>query len=121
MGNAIDCHRTHSTDAFPAIVVEGDGFPTLGNEFLGKYIHHLEERGILRDVIELVFFEITGAGRVLLAPDLERELHRFFHGFIGSVVICSCVWLVGHFRKPVVLCGASVLPRLRGIPRHQRR
>jgi hypothetical protein len=67
---AIDVHRTHTADTLAAVVVKCYGLLTLVDKVVVKDVHHLEERGVRRDVLNLVSLERTLALSVLLTPYL---------------------------------------------------
>ena len=78
VGNAIDDERAGAADAFPAVGVERDRFPAARDELLIDDIEHFQERHVRDDVLGFVDLEAAGRARVLLAPDLEDEIHLRF-------------------------------------------
>ncbi len=75
VGTAVDDHAARAADAFPAVVVEGDRVLALPDQPLVDDVEHLEEGHLLVDVAGLVGDEAARGFRVLLAPDLESDLH----------------------------------------------
>jgi len=56
-------------------VVERHRFLTLVGEVFVEHVEHLQERHVRRDTLTLVGHEAPGALGVLLAPDLQGDLH----------------------------------------------
>ena len=71
---AVDHQRAHAADAFAAIVIERDGLLTLVAQLLVEDVEHLEERGVGRNLLDLVRDEIAGHVALGLAPDVELEI-----------------------------------------------
>jgi len=73
--HTIDGQRTRATNAFPAIGIECDWLLPLLDKLDIQLVDHLEERGILAHVFDVVRDETTGTLSITLSPDLEREFH----------------------------------------------
>ena len=55
MRNAVDHQTAHAADALTAVVaVEGDGIGALESQSLVEHVQHLQERHVLKDVVDLV-------------------------------------------------------------------
>jgi hypothetical protein len=67
---AVDVQRAHAADTLAAVVVEGHGLLALVDEVVVQNIEHLEERGVGRNVLDLVRFECALRFSVLLTPYL---------------------------------------------------
>jgi len=67
---AVDVQRAHAADALAAVVVEGHGLLALVDEVVVQDVEHLEERGVGRNVLDLVRFECAFRFSVLLTPYL---------------------------------------------------
>ena len=67
---AVDVHRTHTADTLAAVMVESHGLLALVNEVVVQNIHHLEERRVGRDALDVVCFECSLRFGVLLTPYL---------------------------------------------------
>jgi hypothetical protein len=72
---AVDDDAARAADALAAVVVERDRVFALLREVLVHDVEHLEERHVRIDVVRLVADELAGRLRVLLAPDVQREVH----------------------------------------------
>ena len=72
---AVDDDAAGAADALAAVVVEGDRVLALLDQALVDDVEHLEERHVRADVGRLVGDEAARRLRVLLPPDLERDLH----------------------------------------------
>jgi hypothetical protein len=71
---AIDYHRTGTANAFPAIVLKGNGLFLLTDEILIEYIEHLKERHVFVGV-NTVGFKTTFGFIVFLSPDFYIQFH----------------------------------------------
>src|SRR5207344_1248699 len=59
MGNAVDHQRAHTTDAFPAVRVEGNRVLTFGQEIFVHDVQHFKEGHFRDDVPGLVGLELS--------------------------------------------------------------
>ena len=73
--DAVDHHATRPTDAFTAVVVECDRFPSLGDEPLVHNVEHLEEGHVGADVPRLVCDEGPLRVRRCLSPNVQFQIH----------------------------------------------
>ncbi len=76
VGPAVDHGAAHAADAFPAVVVEGDGLLALQGEPLVDNVQHLQEGGVRGNIISLVGFQAARGLRPRLPPDLQGEIDR---------------------------------------------
>ena len=76
VGVAVDVQRAHAADTLAAVVVEGHGLLALVDEVVVQDVEHLEERGVGRDVFNLVGLESTLGFGVFLTPYLQCEIHN---------------------------------------------
>src|SRR5262249_22813456 len=72
---AVDDDAAGPADAFAAIVVEGDRLLAPGHEAFVHHVEHLEERHVRADVVGAIGDERARRSSVLLAPDLQGEMH----------------------------------------------
>lgn len=72
---AVDDEGAGAADAFTAVVIERDGFLSLGGEVFVHDIQHFEERHVGVEFRGLVGFETAGIRGVLLSPDFESDFH----------------------------------------------
>jgi hypothetical protein len=77
VGDAVDHEAAGSADAFAAVMIEGDGQLALAGEVVVDHIEHLEERGVLADIVGDIGLETTGCVATILAPDVKRESHGY--------------------------------------------
>ena len=55
----VDVHRTHTADTLAAVVVKCYWLLTLVDKVVVEDVHHFEERGVRRDVRNLIGLECT--------------------------------------------------------------
>jgi hypothetical protein len=72
---AVDDHRAHAADALAAVMVERDRVAPLADETLIEQVHHLEERHVRLDPVDVVVGEPASLARGMLPPDADRQLH----------------------------------------------
>ena len=70
MSKTVDVQRAHTADTLAAVVVESHGILTLVYEVVVQNIEHFEERGVGRDVLNLIGLECALRFCVLLTPYL---------------------------------------------------
>jgi hypothetical protein len=75
MRGAVDDHRAHAADALAAVMVERDRVAPLADETLIEQVHHLEERHVRLDPVDVVVGEPASLARGMLPPDADRQLH----------------------------------------------
>ena len=66
----IDVQRAHTADTLAAVVVECHRLLAFVNKVIVQDIEHLEERGVGRDIIDLIGLECSLGLGVLLTPYL---------------------------------------------------
>ena len=74
---SVDVKRTHTADAFAAVVVERDRLFAFADELVVQNVQHFEEGGVRRNVVDAVGFETPLGFRVLLTPNLQFEFHCY--------------------------------------------
>ena len=67
---AVNVQRAHTADTLTAVVVEGHGILTGVYEVVIQNVEHLEERGVGRNILDLIGLEGTLRFCVLLTPYL---------------------------------------------------
>jgi hypothetical protein len=72
---AVDIQTAHPANPFPAVVVKGNCILPLLHELTVEHIDHFQKRHVDRNVIALIRFELTFRQLVLLAPNIQRNLH----------------------------------------------
>src|SRR5215213_9913338 len=75
MRHTIDHHAAGAADPLPAIVVERDRFLTHLVQVPVDYVQHLEKRHVRIDVFRFVTNHLSLSVRVLLSPDMKRQVH----------------------------------------------
>ena len=75
VGLPVDDHTALPADALTAVGVEGHRLLALGEELLVEQVEDLEETHVLLDPAHGVLLEVTLRVLVLLAPDLELDVH----------------------------------------------
>src|SRR5215213_1009796 len=75
MRDTIDHHAAGTADPLPAIVIECDRFLTHLVQVPVDDVQHLEKRHVGIDVFRLVTNHLTLSVRVLLSPDMKRQVH----------------------------------------------
>ena len=75
VGDTVDGEAAHTADPFTAVVIEGDGFFVSFDEVFVDDIEHFQEGGFGGDVFGFVADEFAWGVWVILAPDLELEVH----------------------------------------------
>lgn len=80
VGRTVDVERAHTADAFAAVVVEDEGFFAFADEFFVEDVEHLEERGVVGDVVHLTGVEVTRILGAILLPVLDCERYVLSHG-----------------------------------------
>jgi len=73
MRRTVDIQRAHTADTLAAVVIEHEGFLALVDEFLVQDVEHLEERGVIGDVVHFVRIEVTRIFRTILTPKFNRK------------------------------------------------
>jgi len=51
VGDTVDDQGAHTTDAFPAVGVKGNGLLATRNEVFVHYVEHLQEGHVLDDIL----------------------------------------------------------------------
>jgi hypothetical protein len=74
-GTPLIISAAHAADALAAVVVEGDRLLALLDQALVEHVEHLEERHVGSLMPSSVGLEVRPPVRVLLAPDVEGEVH----------------------------------------------
>lgn len=75
----VNIERTHTADAFAAVVVEDERFLAVFNQFLIEDIEHLKERSVIGDVVHLARIEVTRILRTILLPVLYCKAYVLSH------------------------------------------
>ena len=75
----IDVERAHTADTLAAVVVEHEGLLAFVNQFLVQDVKHLEERGVVGNVVHLVGVEMSLVLGAILAPELYSKADIFSH------------------------------------------
>ena len=75
VGLPVDDHTALTADALAAVGVEGHRLLALGEELLVEQVEDLEEAHVLLDPAHGVLLEVALRVLVLLAPDLELDVH----------------------------------------------
>jgi hypothetical protein len=76
MGAAVDHHATTAADAFPAVVLKGDGLFTLRLQIVIHNIEHFEKRGLWRYIRGLILCQVPCVVRAMLPPNEKRKIHN---------------------------------------------
>ena len=69
----VDVERAHTADTLAAVMVEHEGLLAFVDEFLVQDVEHLEERGIIGNIVHLVGVEMSLVLGAVLAPELYCE------------------------------------------------
>jgi hypothetical protein len=68
MGDAVDHETTHAADPLTAVMIEGDGLVTSGDQPLIHHVKHLQEGHIRTNISGLVLYETALVIGVFLTP-----------------------------------------------------
>ena len=75
----VDVERAHTADTLAAVVIEYEGLLTFVDELLVQDVEHLEERGIIGNIVHLVLIEMSLVLGAVLAPELYCKANIFCH------------------------------------------
>ena len=75
VSDTVDDDATLTADALAAVGVEGDGFLAACEELFVQDVEHLQERGLFRDSLHLVFMNCALVFGTVLAPDPQCQVH----------------------------------------------
>jgi hypothetical protein len=78
MGNSVNDERTRAADAFAAIGIERNRFPTALDQPFIHHVEHFQERHVRQNVFGFVRFEPARGGPVFLTPDFESQVHSIY-------------------------------------------
>jgi hypothetical protein len=75
VGTAVDNQTATAANSFTTIVVKRDRFLPLLDQVDVEDVKHLKERRIRRHVLDFIFNESAPVVPILLAPNLQFEIH----------------------------------------------
>ena len=70
MRRSVNIQRTHTADTLAAVVIEYEWLLAFVDELLVQDVEHLEERGIIGNIVHLVCIEMSLVLGAILAPEL---------------------------------------------------
>ena len=71
---SINHERARPANSFAAVVVEHDGFFAFGHQLVIQDVEHLQERGLVGDLVNDVCLKVSLCCWASLAPDLQRDV-----------------------------------------------
>jgi hypothetical protein len=75
VGLAVDHEAAGAADPLAAVVLEGDRLLAALDELLVEDVQHLQEGGVLVDVLDLISHHPPLVRGALLTPDVEGQVH----------------------------------------------
>ena len=75
VSDTVDNDATLTANALAAVGIEGDRFLASCEELFVQDVEHLQERGLFRDSLHLVFMNCALVCRTVLAPNPQCQVH----------------------------------------------